>query len=259
MKPASSTLTPQELEIMKVVWQKREATVRDVYEDLLERRKIAYTTVMTMMKVLEGKAPQAPDDRAYVYRPHVGPPSSGSHEFVDRLFDRLLSLDGAFGQDRRLTRRNSKMARTIEGLTAPELSLGNVWAWVLQVALAAPACSPSLLRMTSPRARLRQHCSSAGAHAAALGAGAGGGRFGSAIAPADHRPVARRWSAPASRRTPAAPSACQLPPCAAGLSDHRRQRLCSGCRGQVVLAGPRLFSWPDYASPPRRSIRARKR
>ena len=71
MKPASSTLTPQELEIMKVVWQKGEATVRDVYEDLLERRKIAYTTVMTMMKVLEGKGhlKKRQDDRAYVYRP----------------------------------------------------------------------------------------------------------------------------------------------------------------------------------------------
>ena len=55
MKSKSATLTPQELEIMKVVWQKGEATVRDVYEDLLERRKIAYTTVMTMMKVLEGQ------------------------------------------------------------------------------------------------------------------------------------------------------------------------------------------------------------
>jgi predicted transcriptional regulator len=45
MKPRTATLTPQELEIMKVVWPNGETTVRDVDEDLLERRKIAYTTV----------------------------------------------------------------------------------------------------------------------------------------------------------------------------------------------------------------------
>ena len=92
MKSKSATLTPQELEIMKVVWQKGEATVRDVYEDLLERRKIAYTTVMTMMKVLEGKGhlKKRQDDRAYVYkptRPETTVVRSMVREFVDRLFD----------------------------------------------------------------------------------------------------------------------------------------------------------------------------
>ena len=40
---------------MKVVWSRGSVTVRDVYEALLERRKVAYTTVMTMMKILEQK------------------------------------------------------------------------------------------------------------------------------------------------------------------------------------------------------------
>src|SRR6185369_588125 len=71
MRPRSTTLTGQELEIMKVVWQREHATVRDVYEALLERRKVAYTTVMTMMKILEQKQylKKNQDDRAYVYRP----------------------------------------------------------------------------------------------------------------------------------------------------------------------------------------------
>ena len=55
MRPKHPTLTPQELEIMKLVWQRGDATVRDIYEALLERRKIAYTTIMTMMKILETK------------------------------------------------------------------------------------------------------------------------------------------------------------------------------------------------------------
>jgi len=71
MRPPSKTLTDQELEIMKIVWERPTATVRDVYEALLERRKVAYTTVMTMMKILEQKGylVKKQVDRAYVYRP----------------------------------------------------------------------------------------------------------------------------------------------------------------------------------------------
>jgi predicted transcriptional regulator len=47
------------------------ATVRDVYEALREHRVVAYTTVMTMMNILEGKGHlvKRPEDRAYVYEP----------------------------------------------------------------------------------------------------------------------------------------------------------------------------------------------
>jgi BlaI family transcriptional regulator, penicillinase repressor len=71
MRRRSSTLTEQELEIMKIVWQHDSSTVRDVYEALLEKRKVAYTTVMTMMKVLETKKylKKTQTERAYVYRP----------------------------------------------------------------------------------------------------------------------------------------------------------------------------------------------
>jgi predicted transcriptional regulator len=60
------TLTPQELAIMKLVWRKDEATVRDVYEALQETRPVAYTTVMTMMRILQEKGylTKATNDRA---------------------------------------------------------------------------------------------------------------------------------------------------------------------------------------------------
>src|SRR4026207_764291 len=71
MRPATSTLTPQELIIMKVVWKLETATVRDVYEHLRERRTIAYTTVLKMMKILEqkGYVRKTREERAFVYRP----------------------------------------------------------------------------------------------------------------------------------------------------------------------------------------------
>jgi len=91
MRKPSPTLTPQELEIMKVVWSRGDATVRDVYETLLEERKIAYTTVMTMMNVLErkGHLRKKADGRSFLYRPTrpqrqvVG---SMVREFVERVF-----------------------------------------------------------------------------------------------------------------------------------------------------------------------------
>jgi predicted transcriptional regulator len=92
MRAKSPTLTEQELEIMKIVWERGTATVRDVYEVLLQRRKIAYTTVMTMMKILEQKKylRKKQDDRAYVYRPtqpknHVI--KGMVREFVNRVFN----------------------------------------------------------------------------------------------------------------------------------------------------------------------------
>src|SRR5580692_10647904 len=85
-------LTSQELEIMKVVWSSGASTVRDVYESLLERRKIAYTTVMTMMNILEQKGylKKAQKDRAYVYqatRPQKQVIRGMVREFVDRVFN----------------------------------------------------------------------------------------------------------------------------------------------------------------------------
>ena len=91
-KNKKAILTDQELEIMKIVWQHGSATVRNVYEELLKTRKIAYTTVMTMMGILEqkGRLAKTSRDRAYVYSPTetqgevVG---NMVREFVKRVFD----------------------------------------------------------------------------------------------------------------------------------------------------------------------------
>ena len=92
MRKRSTTLTGQELEIMKVVWDLESATVRDVYETLLKRRKVAYTTVMTMMNILEEKGylKKKQADRAYLYRPAqpqrqvIG---AMVRDFVNRVFN----------------------------------------------------------------------------------------------------------------------------------------------------------------------------
>jgi predicted transcriptional regulator len=94
MRKPQSTLTTQELSIMKVIWRLGSATVREVYEALRENRRVAYTTVMTMMNILEAKGylkkEKEKEERAYRYRParaEQATITSMVSEFVDRVFD----------------------------------------------------------------------------------------------------------------------------------------------------------------------------
>ncbi len=77
---------------MKIVWEHGSVTVRDVYEALLERRKVAYTTVMTMMKILEQKGylRKRQAERAYVYTPKQAQHKvigAMVRDFVNRVFN----------------------------------------------------------------------------------------------------------------------------------------------------------------------------
>jgi BlaI family penicillinase repressor len=92
MRSAMPTLTGQELEIMKVVWRLETATVRQVYEELLKQRRIAYTSVMTIMNILEkkGHLKRRQEDRAYVYlpaKPQKQVIGSMVREFIQRVFN----------------------------------------------------------------------------------------------------------------------------------------------------------------------------
>ena len=110
----SETLTAQELEIMKVIWPLGRATVRDVYDALKARRAIAYTTVQTMMNILEGKGHLKKDagDKAHVYVPvraQQAVVGSLVRDFVNRVFDgsarpllvHLLKQKGLTDRERR--------------------------------------------------------------------------------------------------------------------------------------------------------------
>ena len=92
MKKPKGKLTDTELEIMHVVWELDGGTVRQVYEILNQQRPLAYTTVMTMMNLLEekGHLTRRKEGRAYRYQP-VRPKSqviSGMvDDFVGRVFE----------------------------------------------------------------------------------------------------------------------------------------------------------------------------
>jgi predicted transcriptional regulator len=68
----SPTLTEVELELMDVLWTKGSATVGEIIEALPEER-MAYSSVLTMMRILEQKGYVTHDkeSRAYIYRPLI--------------------------------------------------------------------------------------------------------------------------------------------------------------------------------------------
>jgi len=121
MRTPHPTLTPQELAIMKVVWRLETATVRDVYETLRSKREIAYTTVMTMMRILEEKGylTKSRGERAHVYRaarPRQQVVGAMVRDFVDRVFDGAAgALVVHLAKDRRLSKdERSAIRRIIE-------------------------------------------------------------------------------------------------------------------------------------------------
>ena len=62
--------TAAELEILDVIWEKGEATVREVHEIINERKPTAYTTVLKMLQIMDEKGLVERDKnaKAHVYR-----------------------------------------------------------------------------------------------------------------------------------------------------------------------------------------------
>src|SRR2546422_2463416 len=93
-----------EAEIMELIWARppgQGTTVREVFEVLYERRRVAYTTAMNTMTRLAKKNLLRVEkrDQAYIYYPNLTKP-----EFVSRFVGRIL--EDLF-VDRKSTRLNS--------------------------------------------------------------------------------------------------------------------------------------------------------
>lgn len=111
MKKALPILTRAESEVMATLWQHQRLTVHALVEAM--DRPVAYTTALTLLRILEqkGYAKHEPDPqggRAYVYLPAVAASKARrSHvrDLVDRLFDgRPEELVTGLLEDERLSR-----------------------------------------------------------------------------------------------------------------------------------------------------------
>ena len=112
--PAFSGIGSLEADILAIVWERDPQTVsvRDVYERLLQERRIAYTTVMTVMGNLRKKGLLARDESstAFLYSAAVpGDEVAGNvlDDIVARLYRgrpqiallRLLGLEGELTEE----------------------------------------------------------------------------------------------------------------------------------------------------------------
>jgi BlaI family penicillinase repressor len=119
MRRPHPTLTPQELAIMKVVWRLGDATVREVHDALRATRPVSYTTVLTMMGVLEEKGflKKTVGERAHVYRstrPRHQVVGAMVRDFVDRVFDGASdALLVHLAKDNRLTDKQRQIVKRL--------------------------------------------------------------------------------------------------------------------------------------------------
>lgn len=93
----TDTPTERELEILHVLWQRREASVREVYETLAQRLPIVQNTVQAFLRTMEekGLVTHRVEGRTFVYQPLVQPERT-KKRLVKQLMQR--AFDGAVDQ-----------------------------------------------------------------------------------------------------------------------------------------------------------------
>ena len=62
-----------QLKIMKLLWERKEATVAEVHQAVARERELAYTTVATMLRKMEarGLVKHRTEGRSFIYRPAI--------------------------------------------------------------------------------------------------------------------------------------------------------------------------------------------
>ena len=90
-------VTDRELEIMKILWARTKASVREVQEDLnRDAGPVAYSTVQTLLNIMEDKkglVRHVVEGRTFIYFPKKSSERTIrelTRRFVDRVFDGAL-------------------------------------------------------------------------------------------------------------------------------------------------------------------------
>jgi len=95
-----------QLRIMKILWTREEATVAEVFEELGKGADLAYTTVSTMLRKMEGRGliTHRTEGRSFVYRAKVDS-EAVSRSMIDHLVDRMFEGDLTAAVNHLLTTR----------------------------------------------------------------------------------------------------------------------------------------------------------
>lgn len=84
-------LSPCETEVLRLVWQAKEATVQQICEKLPAQRRIAYATVQTLLRRLEKKGylKHRVEGKAHIFHPAIAQDhviKRSVNDFLERLF-----------------------------------------------------------------------------------------------------------------------------------------------------------------------------
>ena len=84
--------TDSELEILQVLWEKGDATVREVHERLAETKDCGYTTTLKLMQIMFEKGLVLRDDsnRTHIYKPNVSRDKT-QKQLLNKMVDALFS------------------------------------------------------------------------------------------------------------------------------------------------------------------------
>lgn len=93
----AQTPTERELDLLKILWENGDSTVREVYEAIREDVPIVQNTVQAMLRTMEekGLVTHRTEGRAFVYRP-TAKRERTTRRMVGKLLD--SAFDGAVDQ-----------------------------------------------------------------------------------------------------------------------------------------------------------------
>jgi len=91
-EPELKMLTEVELELMTILWKLGEGSVNDVIEGLPENRNLAYTSVSTILRILEqkGVVKARKEGRGHIYMPQLKKSdyeTRAVRDVMDRVFE----------------------------------------------------------------------------------------------------------------------------------------------------------------------------
>jgi len=92
MKKETKRPTESELEILSILWNRREATVKEVHDELSKTKESGYTTTLKLMQIMHEKGLVSREKEG---KTHIYSPAYSAEKTRTQLLDKLM--DAAFG------------------------------------------------------------------------------------------------------------------------------------------------------------------
>ena len=80
--------TESELEILQVLWERDQASVREVHEELLQSKDVGYTTTLKLMQIMHEKGLVKRDD---TFKTHIYQASVSKEKTQKQLLGKMIN------------------------------------------------------------------------------------------------------------------------------------------------------------------------